>query len=130
VGARHLAVPYRHLAASAHAGTAVVNLELAGTALLVVWRAGATSALDQESIANSRAVGAATAFSRRLSGRTLWFTVRAGRMVDTQTGSVWDQFGRATGGPLAALRLPPAMAMDSFWFDWAAFHPDSAIWND
>jgi hypothetical protein len=131
VGARHLAVPYQRLAVRAQAGTTAVNLELAGTPLLVVWRAGATSALDQESITASRAVGAATAFRRRLGpdGRTLAFSVRDGRVVDTHTGSVWDQFGRATSGPLAGQQLHPATATDSFWFDWAAFHPDTDIWN-
>jgi hypothetical protein len=94
----------------------------------VVWRSGATSALDRRSIAASRNVGAAAAFSRRVAGRTLAFRAAGGRLTDQQTGSTWDQFGRATGGPLTGARLTPATAMDSFWFDWAAFHPDTTIW--
>lgn len=49
-------------------------------------------------------------------------------MTDQQTSSSWDQFGRAVAGPLTGTRLPPVTAMDSFWFDWAAFHPDTTIW--
>jgi hypothetical protein len=26
-------------------------------------------------------------------------------------------------------RCWPAEATDSFWFDWAAFHPDTAVWT-
>jgi hypothetical protein len=54
---------------------------------------------------------------------------RRGRVTDEQTGGTWDQFGRAVVGPLAGTRLAQATAMDSFWFDWAAFHPDTAIWG-
>ncbi|HZD75100.1 MAG TPA: hypothetical protein VE776_14635, partial [Actinomycetota bacterium] len=62
VGGRHLAVPYARLAACAHGGVRVVDLELAGAPLLLVWRAGTTSALDREQIASAREVGAAAAF--------------------------------------------------------------------
>jgi hypothetical protein len=129
VAGRHLAVPYPRLAARAHGGVRVVDLDLAGVPLLVVWRAGTTSALDREQIASSRDVGAAAAFSRRLGGRVLSFTAIAGQVRDQQTQSVWDQFGRAATGPLAGRTLAPADATDSFWFDWAAFHPDTAVWT-
>jgi Protein of unknown function (DUF3179) len=54
---------------------------------------------------------------------------RTGTGPDTQTASTWDPFGRAVAGPLTGARLAPATAMDSFWFDWAAFHPDTPIWT-
>jgi thiol-disulfide isomerase/thioredoxin len=129
VGGRHLAVPYPRPAARAPGGVRVVDLDLAGARLLVVWRAGTTSALDREQIASSRDAGAAAAFSRRLGGRVLSFTLTNGQVRDQQTSSLWDQFGRATAGPLAGSRLAPADATDSFWFDWAAFHPDTAVWT-
>jgi Protein of unknown function (DUF3179) len=126
---QHLAVPYSRLAGRAQQGVTAANLELAGAPVLVVWRSGATSALDRRQIAASRKVGAAAAFSRRVGSRTLTFHAPAGRVIDHQTGSTWDPFGRATAGPLAGARLTPATATDSFWFDWAAFHPDTAIWD-
>jgi hypothetical protein len=108
---------------------ALATPTIAGFRALQVWRAGTTSALDRESIAGSRDVGAAAAFSRQLGGQVLSFTVTNGQVRDKQTGSVWDQFGRATAGPLAGSRLTPADATDSFWFDWAAFHADTAVWT-
>jgi hypothetical protein len=128
IGDRHLAVPYSRLAEQARGGVAAANLELGGAPVLVLWRSGTTSALDRRSIADSRDVGAAAAFSRRVGGRALTFHARGGRVTDQQTGSTWDHFGRAVAGPLTGSRLAPATAMDSFWFDWAAFHPDTAIW--
>jgi len=128
VGDRHLAVPYTRLAELAQGGVAAATLELGGTPILVMWRSGATSALDRRQIAASRDVGAAAAFSRRVGGRHLTFHAAAGKITDRQTGSTWGQFGRAVAGPLAGSRLPPVTAMDSFWFDWAAFHPDTTIW--
>jgi hypothetical protein len=127
-GDRHLAVPYSRLAGQAKGGVAAVNLELAGAPVLVMWRSGTTSALDRRSIAASRDVGAAAAFSRRAGGRVLTFHAASRRVTDEQTAGTWDQFGRAVAGPLTGSRLTPATAMDSFWFDWAAFHPDTAIW--
>jgi hypothetical protein len=125
---QHLAVPYSRIAQQASGGVAAVDLELAGLPVLVLWRSGATSALDRRQIAASRDVGAAAGFSRRVGGRTLTFHAHGGRVTDQQTGSSWDQFGRAVAGPLTGSRLEPVTAMDSFWFDWAAFHPDTAIW--
>jgi hypothetical protein len=127
-GDRHLAVPYTRLAEQAQGGVAAANLELGGAPMLVLWRSGVTSALDRRSIAASRDVGAAAAFSRRVGDRPLTFHADHGRIRDRQTGSTWDQFGRATAGSLTGTRLAPVTAMDSFWFDWAAFHPDTAIW--
>jgi hypothetical protein len=127
-GDRHLAVSYTRLAQHAKEGVAAVDLELAGVPVLVVWRSGATSALDRRQLAASREVGAAAGFLRRVGGRTLTFHATDGRIHDDQTGSTWDQFGRAVAGPLTESRLVLATAMDSFWFDWAAFHPDTAIW--
>jgi hypothetical protein len=127
-GDQHLAVPYSRLAGRAQGGAAAANLELGGAPMLVMWRSGTTSALDRRRLAASRDVGAAAAFSRRVGGRALTFHTRGGQVHDQQTGSTWDQFGRAVAGPLTGTQLAPATAMDSFWFDWAAFHPDTAIW--
>ncbi|MGH2809232.1 MAG: DUF3179 domain-containing (seleno)protein [Actinomycetota bacterium] len=56
--------------------------------------------------------------------------MRDGAIVDAQTSSTWNIFGRAASGPLAGKRLRPLDAHDSFWFDWAAFHPDTKIWPE
>ena len=49
--------------------------------------------------------------------------------MDDQTGSTWSISGEALSGPLAGTQLQVAVAIDSFWFDWAAFHPETEIWR-
>ncbi|MCA1676320.1 MAG: DUF3179 domain-containing protein, partial [Actinobacteria bacterium] len=124
-----LAFAYSGLEDSATDGTAAVNWSLGSQPLAVFWKKGTVSALDAADIASSNDVGAAAAFSRRLDGRVLEFTVRDGAIVDEQTSSTWNLLGHAVIGRLEGKRLAPADAHDSFWFDWAAFHPETDFWT-
>lgn len=124
-----VAFPYSRLQKMAVGEVAVVNTSIDEQPILVLWKEGTVSALDAQEISSSRDVGAAGAFSRRLGGRTLNFTVRGGAIVDTQTSSKWSVLGRAVSGPLEGKKLKAADAHDSFWFDWAAFHPETTVWD-
>ena len=76
-----------------------------------------------------RAVQGAMAFEPRLNSQAITFEVRDGRIVDIGTGSTWRLDGLATDGPLTGAQLEPiAEAFVSFWFAWAAFHPETRIW--
>lgn len=124
-----VAFSYTALRDAAIGGVAAVNTLLGAEELVVFWKEGTVSALDAASIASSRDVGAAAAFSPRVGKRLLEFTVRNGAFVDEQTSSTWSLLGRAIDGPLEGKRLQAADAHDSFWFDWAAFHPETDIWS-
>lgn len=124
-----VAFPYVVLKENASDGAAAVNTTVGADATVVFWKQGTVSALDSAEIASSKDVGAATAFIRRLGGRLLEFTVRDGSLVDEQTSSTWSLLGRALTGPLKGERLKAADAHDSFWFDWAAFHPETQVWS-
>ena len=67
--------------------------------------------------------------SRRLDGKVLEFEVSGGTVRDRATGSVWNLFGTAKDGPLEGKVLEDVHILDSFWFDWAAFHPDTKVWS-
>ena len=72
----------------------------------------------------------AMAYRPRLDGQRLTFSESDGKLVDAETGSVWDVSGRAVSGPKAGARLEPvAEAYIAFWFAWAVFQPDVEIWN-
>ncbi|MCY7340636.1 MAG: DUF3179 domain-containing protein [Pseudonocardia sp.] len=117
-----VAVP---LAALTAAG--VAEIEVAGRPV-VVWAVdGLRSALDTGQIAEGRQVGATGAFDPVLDGRPLSFTRDGDTFVDTPTGSTWNVLGEAVDGPLAGARLQPADHVDTFWFAWAAFHPDTRL---
>jgi hypothetical protein len=128
-GDEAVAFPYGRLRGAAGGRMAAVNEELGGEPVLVVWKPGTVSALDRETIEASRDVGAGAGFSRRVGGQILTFEVRNGRLVDRETGTTWNVLGMAVQGPLAGQQLPGVAALDSFWFDWAAFHPETEIWS-
>ena len=63
-------------------------------------------------------------------GRTVTLEVRDERFVDRETGSVWMVDGRATDGELAESELVEIQrAHVAFWGAWAAFHPDTRLWD-
>jgi hypothetical protein len=124
-----VAFPYEAVAVDAVGGWAVVVERVAGEPVAVFWKAGTTSALDSQEIAEGRDVGAIAAYRPVAGGRALTFEARGQGIVDRKTGSVWSILGRAVSGPLAGEQLVPELAIDSFWFDWAAFHPETRIFG-
>ena len=107
----------------------VINDEVGGEPVVVMSRAGTLSVLDKGTIADSRRIPSAAAYSRRIEGRVLEFEVREGRVADSATGSVWNLFGEAVEGPLAGSRLAPRSRGDHFAFAWLAFHPDADVYG-
>lgn len=100
----------------------VVHDQLNNDALVVLWSAGTSSALDAETIADGADAGAAGVFLSRVDGRALTFTSSgAGRFLDRETGSSWTVLGHATSGPLVGRRLTPVAHHRVFWFAWSAF---------
>jgi hypothetical protein len=107
----------------------VVGDRVGGTDLVVFWAPGTASALDAGTVAGGRDVGAAAVFERSLGPQALTFEHQDGRIVDVQTGSTWTISGRAIDGPLAGQALTPVVAIEHFWFSWAAFRPDTRIYQ-
>jgi hypothetical protein len=109
----------------------VINDLVSGEPVVVWWVPGTRDALDQRSIADSRAIGTAVAHRRVLdSGRELSF--RPGgedTFTDNETGSEWNLFGTAIGGQLEGEQLPPIDHRNEFWFAWAAFFADSPVFS-
>jgi len=107
----------------------VVNDQVGSEPIAMFTAAGMLSALDAEVIRDSRRIPAAAAYSRRSGDRTLSFELRGERIVDRETGSEWDLFGRAVAGTLTGARLQPADSGVHFAFAWLAFNPQSEIYS-
>ena len=107
----------------------VVNDEVGGESAAIFWVAGTASALDTATIEDGQDVGAALAYLRQVAGRTLSFTVNDGIIRDNETGSIWNIFGQATAGELEGETLPPIISVNHFWFSWAAFQPETRIYQ-
>jgi len=108
-----VAIPFGELDGDASARA--VDVTVGGGEVVVFWDDEAQGAM---------------AYRPMLEGEALSFSVRDGRIVDEQTGSTWRVDGRAVEGERAGARLEPvSRAYVSFWFAWAAFQPDTEIWN-
>jgi hypothetical protein len=95
--------------------------------VVIFWEPGTASALDANDVADGDDVGATAVFLPVADGQSLTFEATEDGFVDTETGSTWNLFGRATDGPLAGSTLEAIPHVDTFWFAWSAFRPDSDI---
>ncbi len=107
----------------------VINDMLNAADVVVFWEAGATSALDGSNIDTSKDVGMAGMFHREVDGQTLTFQYEDGEFRDLETDSTWNIFGVATEGELEGTQLEIVHAFPHFWFAWAAFHPDTELYE-
>jgi hypothetical protein len=107
----------------------VINDTISGSEVVVFWQPGTASALDSSRIAEGDDVGAGVAFSPIVDGQVLTFSLVDGKIIDDQTGSQWDVFGQATSGELAGTQLEPVVSVNHFWFSWAAFKPETRIYQ-
>jgi len=124
VGNIAIAYPYRVLA-----DKRVINDTLAGQDLVIFWKGGTNSALDARAIASGRDIGATGVFDRNVNGKRLTFLVEGDQFIDKETGTNWDIFGRGISGTLAGQQLAPIVHGNYFWFAWAAFRPDTKIYE-
>jgi hypothetical protein len=107
----------------------VINDTQAGRDLAVFHAIGTSSALDAATIAEGADVGATGVFDANLEGQKLSFRRDGDRIMDDDTGSTWNVLGQAIDGPLSGKSLTPIVHGDHFWFAWAAFKPDTIIYQ-
>jgi len=107
----------------------VVNDSVGGTEVVVLWMPGTASALDAATVAGGQDVGSANGYARELDGQALTFAFDGSRIVDNETGSEWNVLGQAISGRLAGKALAPVVAINHFWFSWAAFKPETRIYQ-
>jgi hypothetical protein len=106
-----------------------INDTVGGEPVVIVWQTGTASPLDSATTASGRNVGAAAAFSRIVNGQALTFIAENGNISDDETGSTWNVVGTATSGSLAGTQLTSVVAINHFWFSWAAFKPETRIYE-
>ncbi len=112
---------------AALARTGVFAERTPGRDVVVFWRRGTRSALDDASVARGRYVGSTGVFVAASGGRHLDFEASGSGFRDRQTGSTWTVLGVATAGPLKGRRLQPVTSVEAFWFAWAGSHPGTTI---
>lgn len=111
------------------ADAGVINDTQGGRDLVVFHKRGTSSALGAASIAEGQDVGATGVFDALLDGRKLTFRADGDTIVDEETGSTWNVLGQALQGPLSGQQLEPVVHGNHFWFSWAAFKPDTIVYE-
>ncbi len=92
--------------------TGVVNDNLGGKDLLVLY---------------DLKTGLVRVFSRKIDGRVLIFEQTDGGVFDRETGSRWNFEGEAVSGVYRGKRLEKLDALESYWFAWAAYYPETDL---
>lgn len=124
-GGESVAVPLERLV-----DQRVLTTTVGGSEMVVWAKPGMASALDRASIAEGADVGATGVYDPEVDGRRLTFRADGEHFVDEQTQSSWNLLGEAIDGPLEGTELEPVDHLDTFWFAWAAFQPDTKIISD
>lgn len=78
----------------------------------------------------SEYTGNTRVFDRALGNLTLTFGYNGTALTDAETGSEWNYEGVAVAGELAGERLVRLSIWPGFWFEWAAFHPETLVYDD
>jgi hypothetical protein len=96
-------------------------------AVVIFWKAGQATALESGEIAGGRDVGSVGVFVPEADGQALTFAAQGQVFIDDQTGSTWNIFGEAVGGPLVGTELVQIPHLDTFWFAWFSYNPGTEL---
>lgn len=127
IGNTSIAYPFESLA-SQH----VINDMIEDGAIVIFWQSGMAAMMDNEIVDNSRDIGTANMYVPVLDdGSVLTFRYDDVNhtIVDNESNSTWNAFGQAIDGDLIGTQLQAVIAAPHFWFAWAAFNPDTLIYE-
>jgi hypothetical protein len=102
-----------------------------GQPFVVMWMPGTADSFDSPVVGEGDDIGSAGAFRPLVDGAELTFERASDGVTirDSETGSTWSVTGLAIDGPLAGSQLEPVLHGDHFWFSWAAFTPQTRVWQ-
>lgn len=126
VGESSLAVPLDLIAGDGSART-TTSVDVEGTDLVIFWKPGQSSSLDSSSLAEGYDIGSVGVFDRAIDGDSLNFVVDGDEFVDEATGSVWTITGEAVRGELSGASLDRVPHLDTFWFAWSTYQPETEL---
>jgi hypothetical protein len=108
-------------------GAKATNVALGSTNAVILWKSGQASALETHDQATGRDVGSFGVFDALLDGQQLTFSAVGELLVDDQTGSVWSVTGFSVEGELSGSQLDQIPHLDTFWFAWSTYQPDTSL---
>lgn len=108
----------------------VINDTFKTSSVVLFYKSGTISVLDENDISTSKDVGSVTVFNAIVDGNRLIFAKENGKFIDKGTKSKWDITGRCYEGKLEGKQLQIAPHSNHFAFAWLAFNPNSEIYEE
>lgn len=109
--------------------TAEVNSAIKAYPLFSIGEAAVNDEVgDQHVVVFSRRF-TGSAFLAKVSGMQLTFQLEDDVFVDQETGSTWNEAGRAVAGPLEGSRLEPLPSRRGYWFSIAGAFPGLELYQ-
>ncbi len=103
------------------------NASVGDKPVVIFWKAGQSSALDTQDQVTGKDVGSVGVFDPVVDGELLTFTAVGDQFVDEATSSTWTITGEAVDGPLAGTVLERLDHLDTFWFAWSTYQPETVL---
>ena len=107
----------------------IVNDDPGGKNIVIFYREGMQSILDEKDIRKGRDIGNAVVFVPVVDGRKLSFIYENRHFKDNETGSEWCISGKCVAGKLKGKQLAVFPYTIDFAFALFAFYPDVEIYS-
>ena len=108
----------------------VINDTFKSSNVVLFYKSGTVSVLDEYDISVSKNVGSVTVFNAVVDGQHLTFKKKGKDFIDINTKSKWDITGHCFSGELQGKQLEIEPHSNHFAFAWLAFNPDSEIYKE
>lgn len=115
------------MALLADSGESATAVTVGSRDLVILWKPGQASALDASTVEGGEDVGSVGVFVPELDGSPVTLVAQDGEFLDQETGSRWTIAGVAVEGPLEGSRLERVEHLDTFWFAWSTYRPDTLL---
>jgi hypothetical protein len=103
------------------------NATVGDKPVVIFWKVGQSSALDTQDVFTGKDVGSVGVFDPVVDGELLTFSAVGDQFVDEATSSTWTITGEAVDGPLAGTVLERLDHLDTFWFAWSTYQPETVL---
>ena len=100
---------------------------IGGRELVILWKPGQASALDASTVEGGQDVGSVGVFVPEVDGSSVTLVAQGGQFIDSETGSTWTIAGIAVDGPLEGSNLERVEHLDTFWFAWSTYRPETLL---
>ena len=108
----------------------IINDYFEGKNVVLFYKPGMVSVLDEGEIEQSKSIGSVTIFSSIVDGNKLIFKKKKNQFIDTNTKSVWNITGKCISGELKGKQLTPEKSSNHFAFAWLQFYPNTEIYGE